>query len=601
MSRATHHPLLRWRLRNFKPIASADLELAPLTVLVGANSTGKSSLIQSMLLAAQGASAPPGEPGIPLNGALVELGELADVRRARAGSREAVALGCTLAPAGASPEGGRELEWDAELVPGPRGEGSGIARVRSVRLSCPAEAGGRLELVADRRARWNLEPAPVGAGISEPTGSPLAGRVRWCRPGADGGRSTVVGLTIRGGIPESLLVRSDHNAIAVDLWTGRVRQAFGDRRRPPLPAASAAAESRDVVGLARAAADRLVGLVAGAIERSASGESPPGAEIAAVFAAFEELRQDAARCGYWDALAGCVHGRDFAAAVAARVGSGAAVARPAVDDPDTAELARRVEGAAAAVAELLSAHLLHLGPLRQDPQLLYRSAPSGRPGFVGPRGEYAVAALHRQAAREQPCPLPDGSVRTVALGEAVNHWLDALGLAAAIDTSDRARLGLEARLTMPEVARSLGLTAVGVGVSQALPVLVMALAAPPGSVLLLEQPELHLHPAVQQRLADFLLACAASGRQVIVETHSDHLVTRLRRRIAEDAGDELVGSVAVVLAERDTDGTRFRRLPTNRYGGFDEWPDGFFDEGALDSRELIRAGLRKRGDAAPEG
>jgi predicted ATPase len=56
----------------------------------------------------------------------------------------------------------------------------------------------------------------------------------------------------------------------------------------------------------------------------------------------------------------------------------------------------------------------------------------------------------------------------------------------------------------------------------------------------------------------------------------------------------------VVLAERDADGTRFRRLPTNRYGGFDEWPEGFFDEGALDSRELVRAGLRKRGDVGPE-
>ena len=60
MSRASHHPLLRWRVRNFKSIGTADLELAPLTVLVGANSTGKSSLLQSMLLAAQAAGAPPG-------------------------------------------------------------------------------------------------------------------------------------------------------------------------------------------------------------------------------------------------------------------------------------------------------------------------------------------------------------------------------------------------------------------------------------------------------------------------------------------------------------------------------------------------------------
>ena len=600
MSRATPTTLRRWRLRNFKPIAFADLELAPLTVLVGANSTGKSSLIQSMLLAAQAAGAPPGEPGIPLNGPLVELGELSDVRRAGAGAREVVAVGCTLAREGSWPEGGRELEWDVELAAGPQREGSGLARARRIRLCCPTDADVQLELVADRRSRGPFGPTARPDG-SEAGVSPLVGRVRWQRTGAEDTGSTTVGVALRGGIPESLLVRSDRNSVAVDLWAGRVRQAFGAHRRPPLAAADEASECREAEELAQAAADRLVSLVAAAIRASAAGEGSSGPVIAAVFSAFAELRRDAARRRYWDALSARAIGPELAAAVAAGVGRGGTVVRPAVDDPATAEMARHVEQAAAAVAELLSTRLLHLGPLRQDPQVLYRNAPSGRPGFVGSRGEYAIAALHRQAARERPCPLPDGSVQTMALGEAVNHWLGALGLAASIDTSDRARLGLEARLTMPDVARSLGMPAVGVGVSQVLPVLVMALAAGPGSVLLLEQPELHLHPAVQQRLGDFLLACAASGRQVIVETHSDHLVTRLRRRIAEDPGDALVSTVAVVLAERDAGGTRFRRLPTNRYGGLDEWPEGFFDEGALDSRELLRAGLRKRADAVPEG
>ena len=596
MSRASHHPLLRWRVRNFKSIATADLELAPLTVLVGANSTGKSSLLQSVLLAAQAAGAPQGEPGIPLNGALVELGELAELRRAGAGAREAVALGCTVAGGGSRPDDGRELEWDVELAARPRGEDSGLARVRRVHLSGPLDAGGRFELVADRGSRGVFGPAAGQGGGSSRLAASLTGRLRWRRSdGADAGQSSV-GVALRGGIPESLLVRSDRHAVAAELWVGRMRQAFGERRRPPLTAA-AAGESRRPEELARAAADRLVSLVAAAIRGAAGGEGAAGAEIAAVFSTFEELRRDAAARGYWDALAGRVLGPELAADVAAAVGPGSAVARPAIDDPEMAEPARRVEATAAAVAELLATRLLHLGPLRQDPQLLYRSAPSGRPGFVGTRVEYAVAALHRQAAREQSCPLPDGSVRTVALGDAVDLWLAALGLAASIDTSDRARLGLEARLTMPEVARPIGMTAVGVGVSQALPVLVMALAASPGSVLLLEQPELHLHPAVQQRLGDFLLACAASGRQVIVETHSDHLVTRLRRRIAEEPGDRLVDTVAVVLAHRDAAGTHFRRLPANRYGGYDEWPEGFFDEAANDSRELIRAGLKKRGNA----
>ena len=68
-------------------------------------------------------------------------------------------------------------------------------------------------------------------------------------------------------------------------------------------------------------------------------------------------------------------------------------------------------------------------------------------------------------------------------------------------------------------------------------VLVLCLASPPGSVLLLEQPELHLHPAVQSKIADLIAACALSGRQIIVETHSEHLINRLRLLVAQGALD----------------------------------------------------------------
>ena len=101
--------------------------------------------------------------------------------------------------------------------------------------------------------------------------------------------------------------------------------------------------------------------------------------------------------------------------------------------------------------------------------------------------------------------------------------------------------------------RKVTLDAVGVGVSQLLPVLVLCLLSEPGGVILLEQPELHLHPALQQRLADFLIAVARSGRQLIVETHSEYIVSRLRRRIAEDTTeeDDLLAMSKIVFAERD--------------------------------------------------
>ena len=117
----------------------------------------------------------------------------------------------------------------------------------------------------------------------------------------------------------------------------------------------------------------------------------------------------------------------------------------------------------------------------------------------------------------------------------------------------------------------------------------------PGDLVMLEQPELHLHPAAQLGLADFLLACVRSGRQIIVESHSEHLVNRLRRRVAEaDDDPELHQLIGIVFAERDRAVTRYRSVDLNPLGGFDSWPSSFFPEGADEVRHLLEAGLQKR-------
>ncbi len=175
----------------------------------------------------------------------------------------------------------------------------------------------------------------------------------------------------------------------------------------------------------------------------------------------------------------------------------------------------------------------------------------------------------------------------------MDRWAQRLEIADEVQTTDLARLGIQISVRRGGVG-PVDITSVGVGVSQLLPVIVMCLTAEPGTVILLEQPELHLHPALQQRLADFLLACARSGRQLIVETHSEYLVSRLRRRIAEDETDELVRNVALYFVEQVDDASRFRHVPVNEYGGLEEWPTGFFDQAAKDSHALLEAGLSKR-------
>jgi energy-coupling factor transporter ATP-binding protein EcfA2 len=143
------------------------------------------------------------------------------------------------------------------------------------------------------------------------------------------------------------------------------------------------------------------------------------------------------------------------------------------------------------------------------------------------------------------------------------------------------------------------LTDVGVGVSQALPIMVEALEAcavegPLGDpfllrkMLVVEQPELHLHPRLQSKLTDFFtwtagvdsgqpLAAPQRPIQWLVETHSEAMVLRIQRRIRE--GRIAPESISILYVSPDSSGSTIKRLRLDRYGQFiDDWPDGFFVE-----------------------
>jgi len=605
---ANRHPLREWRVRNFKSVADAAIELAPLTVLVGANSTGKSSLIQSILLVAQAARGAATGPGLPLNGRFVELGEFGDLKRLGSTSADCVAVGCTLAldhGRGRRSEISSSVEWDLELTGGGRLTGPGRAEVRRVRIVGPAEADGSFLFSAERRIRDGARPT---AGPADRAMVPIAGRLE--SPTAANGTSLVktIGLVHRGGVPVSVFVAGAENAVKVEAWVGRVRRALRDRRRRPRAEwdriRGGRNEGQPVHGptqgrgrtdeMATEACDRLMEIITRGVRSEEGDGLPAGAAAAELAAVLETLRRDAVNHGYWGPLHVLVNDRRFAETILDEVGEGQPVARQAGHDGLSDLPSRSLETTGTTLANFLAERILHLGPLRQDPQLLYRTSPARRPGYVGGKGQYAFAVLHQQAERPIVCPLAGGGQQEMPLADAVNHWLEALQLGCEVSTVDRPRLGLEPRVRMGDVPKELSMTAVGVGISQVLPVLVMGLAADQGSVLLLEQPELHLHPAVQQRLGDFLLASARNGRQIIVETHSDHLVTRLRRRIAEEADDRLVDEAGIVFARRTDGRADFTRLETNRYGGIEEWPAGFFDDGTRDAQALIKAGLSKK-------
>jgi predicted ATPase len=177
---------------------------------------------------------------------------------------------------------------------------------------------------------------------------------------------------------------------------------------------------------------------------------------------------------------------------------------------------------------------------------------------------------------------------------AVSRWAKYLDIGESFSVFDEGRLGIQMQVKQEDVEGNLDLTSVGTGVSQLLPVIVMCVQAPIGSLLLIEQPELHLNPRVQQRLADFLLAIAQSGRHLIVETHSEYLISRLRRRVAEDPHDVLQDIIGIYFAKRVNGATTYDPVQTNKYGGIEEWPENFFDQATDEEHAILSAAVVKR-------
>jgi predicted ATPase len=140
----------------------------------------------------------------------------------------------------------------------------------------------------------------------------------------------------------------------------------------------------------------------------------------------------------------------------------------------------------------------------------------------------------------------------------------------------------------------------GFGYSQLLPILVNGLLPPPGpGPLIIEQPELHLNPALQVRLAEFLALLARNGlRDVIIETHSEHLVNAVRVLAAEGALDESLCKVYFIDVE--TDRPAVHEMTIDSAGTIADWPRNFFGEVISLTNRLLRAQRRRR-NAQQEG
>jgi predicted ATPase len=232
----------------------------------------------------------------------------------------------------------------------------------------------------------------------------------------------------------------------------------------------------------------------------------------------------------------------------------------------------------------LQGSIRYLGPLREEPQVVSPTGARYRALPAGIKGEYTADLLAR--SKESVIKYHDWNNRSRRdpLPVALTRWVSHLGLGDEVTVKDQGKLGRGLRMQVNGVARDL--TTIGVGASQLLPVLTVVLTAASGNVILLEQPELHLHPLVQSRLADFFLYARADVK-LVVESHSEYMVTRIRRRVVEHP--QLQSRVAVLFAEQHRGVTELRRLYLDRLGNFSDWPRGFFDTQDTESAELAHA------------
>ena len=230
----------------------------------------------------------------------------------------------------------------------------------------------------------------------------------------------------------------------------------------------------------------------------------------------------------------------------------------------------------------LFSRIHHLSPLREPPRHHYAYG-GEHPKGVGQYGEQAVAALL------------SGRIQLLSIDEQILKWLQRLELIDSyyLQADPDGEKDYEFRLKQYKDGPEVRLTDIGLGVFQILPTLALCYYVPEGSILILEQPEAHLHPKAQADLTDVLIDVVKNRNiQIILETHSEHLLRRLQRCIAEE---EISAADTALYFCQVNDGTsEIERLNMDEYGNITNWPQNFFGDEMSDWGAKSKAEMEQR-------
>lgn len=230
---------------------------------------------------------------------------------------------------------------------------------------------------------------------------------------------------------------------------------------------------------------------------------------------------------------------------------------------------------------------------RIGPRLLYEKRSSGFE--VGPKGEYAVDVLAKATieAKTVSEEFTERVARLFAIetedvdrgvSEQVEFWMSKMFGETLVDVKPLDDANIDVMKFSVYNAKDSKPTNVGFGFSYAFPILVAGLTASEKDILIIENPEAHLHPSAQSIIAKFLAMVATQGVQIFVESHSEHILNALRVLVKQ----EYISSkdINVMFFDESYD-RHYKSLEINSKGKMPEWPDGFFDQADKDLNILL--------------
>ena len=237
--------------------------------------------------------------------------------------------------------------------------------------------------------------------------------------------------------------------------------------------------------------------------------------------------------------------------------------------------------------EELFSHVYYLGPSRVYPKRHYHWAGT-HPKELSVSGDKAIDALLSARVRQlKTSNKEDG----VPIENRISEWLQKMELAhsfwigpgSSLDGND-----YEMRIQKSSDSVKVPLTNIGYGVTQFLPVLLLCYYVPMGSTLILEEPSTHLHPKAQADIADILIEVITERKlQILVESHSEHLLNRLQRRIAEERIS--VDKTALYFCRNDEGVSNIQQLEMDEFGNIANWPQNFFGDEMGDLFAMTKA------------